>query len=368
MDPRATKLAKILVEHSVKVKQGSKVIIDASDFTAVDLIHECYRLCLKKGAIVYLDIFGTNYEIGRADLGGFMKTFLTTSSKKQLSTPPAIMDKKIEWADKFIRIVAIHNKNFLTQVPPEKFALWNKSYYPTFEKMINKDWVLTYFPTFGMAQNAKMSLEEFSDFYYKASTIDYHKLGARIKKLQDILDKGSRVKITAKDTDLTLGIKGRLAAGAEAGKHNVPDGECFLGPEENVTSGYIAFEYPQSRMGNEVTGVRLEFKKGKITDFKADTGGKFLQLVLDDHPGNRRLGELGIGMNPMIKNYIKDILFDEKIAGTIHLAIGKAYEEERGGGKNKGSVHWDMIKDLRHKGSLVTVDGRPIIKDGKVLV
>ena len=348
--------------------KDSNVIIDASDFAAGDLIHECYRLCLEKGANVYLDICGTNYEIGRADVGGFMQTLLTTASDKQLSTPRAIMEAKINWADKFIRIVTIHNKNFLANVDPEKITLWSKNYYPTFEKMITKDWLLTYFPTHGMTQNAKMSLEEFTDFYYDACIVDYKKQGARIKKLQDVVDKGERVHIKAKGTDLTLGIKGRLAAGADSGRRNIPDGECFTGPEETVTEGYITFDYPQNRDGNEVTNIRFDFKKGEIVKFSADTGQKFLAKVLNDHPGNRRLGELGIGMNPKIKNYIKDILFDEKIMGTVHLALGKAYEEARGGGKNKGTTHWDMIKDLRHKGSLVTVDDKAVVAEGKVLV
>lgn len=368
MDPRATKLAKIIIDHSVKVTKGSNVIIDASDFSSYELVHECYRLSLEKGANVYLDIFGTNYEIGRADFGGFMNTYLKTATKKQLTTPREIMDAKINWGDKFIRIVSIHNKNFLSKANKENLRLFSSNYYPTFEKMINKDWLLTYFPTYGMAQNANMGLEEFKDFYYKASIVDYKKQGERIKKLQDIIDKGSEVHIVAKDTDLKLGIKGRFAAGAISGTHNIPDGECFTGPEEDKTEGYITYEYPQNRDGNEVSGIRLEFEKGKIVNFHADTGKKFLQSVLDDHEGNRRLGELGIGMNSNIKNYMKDILFDEKIMGTVHLAIGKAYDSKRGGGKNKGTTHWDMIKDLRHKGSLVTVDGKPIIKDGKVLV
>lgn len=368
MDPRATKLAKIIVDHSVKVTKGSNVVIDVSDLTSQELAHECYRLSLERGANVYLDVMGTNFEIGRADAGGFMQTYLKTASPKQLKVPREIMEAKINWGQKFIRIVSIHNKNFLAKAKTENLRLMSSTYYPTFEKMINKDWLLTYFPTIGLAQNANMSLEEFTDFYYKASIVDYKKQGARIKKLQDILDAGSTVKIVAQGTDLTLGIKGRLAAGAISGTHNIPDGECYTGPEEDKTEGYITFEYPQNRDGNEVTGIRFEYKGGKIVNFHADTGKKFLQSVLDDHEGNRRLGELGIGMNPNITKYIKDILFDEKIMGTVHFAIGKAYDDKRGGGKNQGTTHWDMIKELRHKGSLVTVDGKPIIKDGKVLV
>ncbi len=280
MDPRATKLATIIVNHSVKVAKDSKVIIDASDFSSADLVHECYRLCIEKGAQVYLDVCGTNYEIGRADVGGLFTTFINTASKKQLTTPPALMEAKIAWADKFIRIVSIHNKSFTSQTDPKKLQLWSKTYYPIFEKMINKDWLLTYFPTIGQAQNAHMSLEEFTDFYYKAAIVDYKKQGARIKKLQDIIDVGKVVKIVAKDTNLTLGINGRFAAGAESGTHNLPDGECFTGPEENVTEGYITFELPQNTSGNEASGIRFEFKGGKIIRYSAATGEKFLTSIL----------------------------------------------------------------------------------------
>jgi aminopeptidase len=368
MNTRATKLAEVLVNHSVKVKEGHKVIIDASDFTAIDLVHECYRLCLEKGAIPYLDIFGTNYQIGRADVGGLMNTFLKKASQQQLTTPPEIMNYKMEWADKFIRIVTIHNRNFLTNEDNDAITTWRKTYYPTFEKMINKDWVLTYFPTIGTAQNANMSLNEFTDFYYDACLVDYTALGQRIKALQDIVDAGSTVHITGKGIDLQLGIKGRLAAGADAGTHNVPDGECFTGPEEDVTEGYVEFEYPQVNDGNEVTGIRLEFKEGKIVNFSAETNQDFLAKVLNDHEGNRRLGELGIGMNNQITKYIKDILFDEKIAGTVHFAIGKAYESERGGGKNPGTIHWDMIKDLRHTGSQLKIDDQVVMQDGVLTI
>ncbi|EKE00399.1 MAG: hypothetical protein ACD_22C00030G0003 [uncultured bacterium] len=368
MATREQKLAQILVEHSVNVTKGSNVVIDMSDFTAKDLALECYKLCIKKGANVYLDVFGTNYQIGRADLGGFYNEFIKLSSKNQLTTSPKVMEAKIDWGDKFIRIVSIHNRNFLSRVNQDNIGLWRKTYYPTFEKMINKDWVLTYFPTAGTAQNAKMSLEEFTDYYYKACIVDYKAQSKQIKKVQDILDKGKVVRIVAKDTDLTLGINGRLAAGADTGKHNVPDGECFIGPEEDKTNGYITFEYPQNYDGSEVDGVRFEFKNGEIVNYTASQNKKFLDKIFSEDPCNRRLGELGIGMNPMIKNYIKDILFDEKIYGTIHLAIGKSYDYVRGGGKNKGSVHWDMIKDLRHKGSVVTVDGVVLIRDGKFLI
>lgn len=369
MDPRVTKLAELLVNHSVKVTKGSNVIIDSSDYTAIDLIRECYRIALEKGANVYVDIAGDfTYSLMRGDTGGLMKTFLDTAGAKQLNAEPPFMQAKLDWMDKIIRITSIHNRRFLANTDPKKMSAYQGAFNETFHKMTKKDWVLTYYPTYGTAQNAGMSLEEFTDYYYQACNIDYAKLDKRIKKLEKILDKGKRVRIVAEGTDLVLGIKGRLAAGGDSGKHNVPDGECFLGPEETVTEGHITFEYPQVYNGNEVGGIRLEYKGGKIVKWSAESNQSFLDSIFKQHEDNRRLGELGIGMNENIKNYIKDILFDEKIMGTVHMAIGQAYDYKRGGGKNGGTVHWDMIKDLRHKGSLVTVDDKPIIKDGKVLV
>lgn len=368
MDVRATQLAEILVDHSIKVQPGDKVIIDVSDFSAQDLTHECYRLCLERGAIVHLDVFGTNFEIGRADYGDLYRTFLTTANEQQLTTKPEIMEFKIDWADKFIRISDIHNVNFLGETDPRLAAKWQRTFDPVFRKMINKGWVLTSFPTQGTAQNAGMSLQQFIDFYYQASIVDYEKRSKWIKKLQDILDAGKMVTITGDGIDLALDINGRLAAGADDGTHNVPDGECFLGPVEDQTEGYIEFEYPQVRGGREVSGVRLEFKGGEVVKYSADKGGDYLRVLFDDHPGNRRLGELGIGMNKQITKYIKNILFDEKIAGTVHFALGHSYDDERGGGKNDGTIHWDMIKDLRHKGSALKVDDRVVIRDGELLV
>lgn len=368
MDPRATQLAEIIVNHSVRVEKDSKVVIDASDFSSLDLIKECYRLSLEKGAEVYLDILGTNFSIGRADYGGLFETFLETATPEQLQTPPELMQAKLDWGDKFIRIVSIHNRSYLAGANAKKLAQWRNTYYPVFETMINKDWLLTYWPTVGTAQNANMSLQQFTDYYFRAAIIDYAEQGKEIKKLTDILDAGETVEITGDGIDLQLGIKDRLFAGAISGTHNIPDGEAFAGPEEDKTEGYVEFEYPQIRDGNEVSGIRLEFEQGEIVNYSAETNQEFLDEVFSDHEGNRRLGELGIGMNRGITSYIKDILFDEKIYGTVHFAVGKSYEYERGGGKNPGTIHWDMIKDLRHQGSELKVDGKVIFRDGKLVV
>lgn len=368
MDTRVTKLAETIVNYSLKIKKDDNVVIDASDFSSIDLIKETYRLSLEIGANPYLDIFGTNYQIGRADFGGLFEMFLNKADGKVLDIVPELMDKKLEWGDKFIRIVSIHNRNFLSSTDSDKVNRWRRSYYPTFEKMIKKPWLLTYYPTVGTAQNAGMSLESFTDFYFEACNVDYEEQGNGIKKLSDILDAAQTVHIKGDGIDLKLGVDGRLFAGAISGTHNIPDGECYTGPEEDKTEGYVEFEYPQVIDGNEVSGIKLKFKEGKIVEYSAEVNEEYLTKVLNDHEGNKRLGELGIGMNTGITKYIKDILFDEKIYGTVHFAIGMSYDEERGGGKNEGSIHWDMIKDLRHPGSAIMADEKVIFRDGEFVI
>lgn len=364
MDPRATQLAHVLVDHAVQVQRGENVLITSSDFTAMELLQECQRLCLERGATPELDVGSIQSQLGRSDLGGFFRTFLLKASDEQLDELPPLSLAKIDWADKFIRISSTHNTHFLSTIDPSRLTRWEATVAPLMEKMTSKDWVLTKFPTAGSAQHAGMSLEEFTDFFYAACNVDYAAQGRYIQALQDILDNGKRVRIIAEDTDLTLGVEGRLAAGAVSGRHNIPDGECFVGPEEHVTEGHVLLDYPQLIHGNEIRGMRLEFSKGEIVRYSADVGGDYLRHLLESHPGNRRLGELGFGMNENIQKYINNTLFDEKIAGTFHIALGRSYGYERGGGKNGGTIHWDVVKDLRTPGSLVTVDGNEVFRDG----
>jgi len=369
MDPRATKLAKIIIDYSLKIKKDDRVVLSISDLQNLDLAKECYRISLEKGAFVYLDVMGMNYEIGRADFGGFTEIFFNSAFEKVMDTPPAMLKAKIDWGNKFIRITSINNPKFLSAINPDRVQKWAKTYYPTFEEMINKDWLLTYFPTVGMAQNANMSLDQLIDFYYEAAIVDYVAMGKKQQKLQEVLDKGKQVRITGKGIDMKFGINGRLASAYDhVGTRNIPDGEIWVGPEEDITEGYVEFDWPQIYNGFEVAGIRLEYKKGRVLHFSSENNQNFFDKTLNDHVGNRCLGELGIGTNFNIKNQMKDILFDEKIGGTVHMALGKAYEEERGGGKNKGTIHWDMIKDLRHEGSKIEIDGVVIQKNGEFLL
>jgi len=368
MDPRATQLADVLLHHSLDLQSGDKLVLSASDLWAMDLLQECYRMAIEDGAHVELDVMGLQMDRGRSDTGGFLHTFLSKAQDHQLSRLSEVAFKKAEWGEKFLSIINIHDDAFLGEVEPRRIGLWRTARKPLIDTIIDKTWVLTDFPTKQLADRAGMNIEDFTNFYYAACLIDYAAEALRLQALQDVLDVGKRVRIIAPGTDLTLGIDGRLAAGTNVGKRNVPDGECFLGPEETITEGTVTFELPQSYDGNEVTGIVLQFAQGKIVSASAQKGEKYLLHMLDDHEGNRRLCELGIGMNRSITRYIQNILFDEKIAGTVHMALGQAYKEERGGGKNQGTIHWDLVKDLRVLGTTVSVDDRVIIRDGEVLV
>ncbi len=368
MDPRATRLASVLIDHSLKVASGDKVVLAASDLTALEILQECYRLCLERGAFVELDIMGLQLSRGRCDAGKFVRLFLEHANDEQLIRVSEISKAKITWGNKFLFVVSVHDDLFLSGIDNTRLGKWQAANFVLLEGLLNQQWVLTQFPTAAMAKNAGMTLEQCIDFYYDACLIDYPEEAKRLQRLQDVLDAGKRVRVIGPRTDLTLGIDGRLAAGTNLGNRNVPDGECFVGPQEDVTEGEIFYELPQVRDGNIVSGIHLKFEKGGITDFSAEEGEDFLRTVLNAHPGNRRFGELGIGMNRAVTQYMKATLFDEKIAGTVHMALGRSYNEERGGGKNTGSIHWDLVKDLRFPGTLVTVDDRPIIKDGNLLV
>lgn len=366
MDPRATRLAHTLLHHSLQLKAGDKLIIAASDLHALELLQECYRLGIEAGALVELDIMGMQMERGRSSTGGFLHTLLAKGNDEQITYVSPITQAKVDWADKFLFIMTVHDDLFLSDIDPKRAAMWRAARFPTTKKVMGRSWVLTQFPTHNLAERAGMPYEKFIDFFYDACLVDYHEEAKRLQKLQDILDAGTEVHIVGPGTDLRLGIEGRLAAGVENGRYNVPDGECFLAPLETQVNGVVTFELPQMREGNVASGIRLEFKDGRIEKATAEEGQDFLLRVLDDHPGNRRLGELGIGMNRMITKYIQNILFDEKIEGTVHMAIGQAYPHERGGGKNEGSTHWDLIKDLRMPGTFVKVDDRVIMQDGEL--
>ena len=232
-------------------------------------------------------------------------------------------------------------------------------------------WALTLFPTHAYASEAGMSLSEYEDFYYSAclATDDdpvtaWERQAGEVNRLAEWVSGTEEVHITAPGTDIKLGVAGRKWIPC-SGHHNMPDGEFFTGPVEDSVEGEVSFSVPATYGGREVSGVRFRFEAGKVVDATAERGEEFLIEMLDSDDGARRLGELGIGTNYGIANGTKEILLDEKIGGTVHMAVGASYPET--GGDNSSAVHWDMVCDLR-QGGAITVDGKELQRDGQFVV
>src|SRR3972149_9496304 len=351
-EPRTVNLADILVNYSLKVKKGERVLINSSSELAKPLVLEVYRKVLEAGGHPSVNIAFEEMS----------NIFYNIATKEQLLDFPKAKFFEAKSVDCVVNIRASVNKRALSNIDSKKIAGRSKVLKSISEVIVNeKRWVLCNFPTNALAQETDMSLEEYEDFLYGATNINWDKVKKEEMKLKKVLDKGKIVRIVGRDTDLIISIKGRKAIPCY-GERNMPDGEVFLSPIENSAEGEIYYDLPAIYQGKEVLGIRLRFKQGKVVDASAEKNEKFLIAMLDTDKGARYLGELGIGTNYGIKHFSKDILFDEKIGGTVHLAVGRSYKDA--GGKNESAIHWDMIKDLR-AGGAIYVDGRMIQKDGK---
>ncbi|HAG51090.1 MAG: hypothetical protein A2X87_08485 [Deltaproteobacteria bacterium GWC2_42_51] len=360
-DPRTTKLAGILINYSLKVKKGERVLINSSSELAKPLVLEVYKKVLEAGAHPIVNIVFEEIS----------NIFYNMATKEQLLDFPKIKLFEARNVDCILNIRAAINKKALSNIDSKKVAERSRVLKPISEAIVNeKRWVLCNFPTNAMAQETDMSLDEYEDFLYGATNINWEKVKKQEMKLKEVLDKGKVVRIVGKDTDLTIGIRGRKAIPCY-GERNMPDGEVFLSPVEDTAEGHIYYDLPAIYQGKEVLGIRLIFKKGKVIEASAEKNEAFLISMLDTDKGARYLGEVGIGTNYGIKHFSKDILFDEKIGGTVHVAVGRSYKDA--GGKNDSAIHWDMIKDLRPapeglnqgNGGAIYVDGKLIQRNGR---
>ena len=356
-DPRNTKLAKVLVNHSISVKSGEKIHIIAYSYKGLPLAKECYKLCIKKEAHVHLEVrpHGLSYF------------FFKHASTKQITKKPDIALFNAKWADKFIRIGADVNDRELASIDPKKILLRSKAAEPIKNIILKKPWILTDYPTNSMAQTAGMSLDELEDFYFNSCLQDWDAIDKQLTDLKKIMDQGEQIEIIGDRTHLKMSIKGRLAKTCSA-QFNIPDGEVYLAPLKKTVEGHIYFEFPSLRQGKEVQNVEITFKQGKVVKATASKNQDFLKAALETDKGAKYLGEFSFGANYGITRPMLNTLFDEKIGGTIHMALGSAYTEKQGGGTNKSALHWDLVKDTRKPGSIVSIDGQPVLKDGKLLV
>jgi len=365
-DQRADALSQILVRYSTKVKKGETVVIQSSS-TAEPLVQSIYEEVLRAGG----------FPIVQLSPEGAAAAFYELASDEQLEWIPPTAVWAVEQADVRIAVLGDANTRDLSQVDPKKQAKAQKARKELMETSMTRSasgeyrWALTLFPTHAYASEAGMSLSAYEDFYYNACLATdpepvtaWQRQSDLVRRLAEWIGGKEEVHIKAPGTDITLGVAGRKWVPC-VGDRNMPDGEFFTGPVEDAVDGEISFSFPAVYGGREVSGVKLRFESGKVVDASAERGEAFLHEMLDTDDGARRLGELGIGTNYGITTGTREILLDEKIGGTVHMAIGMSYPET--GGENSSAVHWDMVCDLRQGGS-ITVDGEELQKDGEFLV
>jgi aminopeptidase len=365
-DQRVDALARILVGYSTKVAKGDVCVIQ-SPTTAEPLVQAVFEEVLRAGGLPILQL----------STEGGAPAFYELAGDEQLDWVPPTVEWAAENADVRIAIMAEANSRELSRADPKKQSRVQKARRPIMETTMRRAaagqyrWSLTLFPTHSYAAEAGMSLAQYEDFYYAACLATdedpvtaWQRQSDDVRRWAEWVDGKEEVRVQAPGTDVTLGVAGRRWIPC-VGEHNMPDGEFFTGPVEDSVNGEVAFSLPATFAGREISGVRFRFEGGRIVDATAERGEDFLLEMLDTDDGARRLGELGIGTNYAISAGTKEILLDEKIGGTVHMAIGMSYPET--GGSNESAVHWDLVCDLRRGGS-ITVDGTELQRDGQFVV
>lgn len=365
-DPRIEKLADVLVNYSVAVRPGDKVWING-DSLAEPLLKAVYAKVLQAGAHPFLMV----------SLPGTSELLFRYASDEQLQHVPQPLALLMETYDVRIAIRGTDNTKALSNVDPARMVLQNRALAGLMKTFMERTasgefrWVGVLFPTNAYAQDAEMGLSEYEDFVYGACLPDmddpvgyWRRFSARQQKIVDWLRGKEWVHVVGPETDLRLSIAGRVFENCD-GRMNMPDGEIFTGPVEDSVEGHVYFSYPAIHQGREVTGVRLWFEGGRVVKATAEKNEDFLLRMLDTDEGARRVGEFAIGTNERITRFTRQILFDEKIGGSFHLALGASYPET--GGKNESAIHWDMICDLRDGGE-IWVDDELLYRNGRFVI
>jgi aminopeptidase len=352
-DPRVKELAGVLVNYSTRVKKGDVVLISASGFEAAPLVQELYILCLERGA-AYVE-----YEFNLPEIN---RHFFNMATKGQLAYFPEHRLAFMKKATVYIAISAGENSMVMAKANQSNMISWSKVVRPIIDERVKHTrWVITRYPTQGAAQEAKMSLEEYEDYLFSACCIDWSVESKKQERLKRLMDRACKVRITADDTDLSFSIKGMPGIKCD-GRYNIPDGEVFTAPVRDSVEGYITYNCPTVYQGKEFNNIRLEFSSGKIVRASSPGMDKELNSILNTDEGARFIGEFAIGVNPGITEPMRNILFDEKIFGSIHFTPGQCYDECDNG--NRSAVHWDMIKILKNGGE-IWFDDQAIQRNGQ---
>ena len=362
-DPRVERLANILVDHSAQIKPGDRVAIEATT-AAEPLVRALYAAILERGGLPYPLLDLTDQD----------EILFTVAKDEQLDATPPFRKLAYDQFESRIRIHSATNPRALSGVDPARQRRRQKSLAPIMEAQMRRGadrsfkWVTTLFPTEGFAAEAGMSIRNFENFVYRACHADeadpiafWKKVETNQRMIIDRIEGHDQVILRGPNVDLTLSIKGRKFLNG-AGVNNMPDGEIYTGPVEDSVNGWVRFSYPAIYNSVMVEGVELTFTNGRVAKAKADKNQLFLLEMCESDPGARYLGEFAIGTNYEIDHFSRNILFDEKLGGTFHMALGSGYPET--GSKNKSMIHWDMICGMKEDSEIV-VDGEVIYKNGK---
>jgi aminopeptidase len=354
-DERFDKLAKLLVEYSIRLKRNETVLIEAFDIPD-EMTTALIRAARNAGGVPFAQVY--HARVNRA--------LALEASDRQLNIVASHELARMKKMNAYIAMRGSHNITELADIPPDKMQLIGKKMRSVQDQRVKRTkWVVLRWPTPSMAQLAGMSTEAFEDFFFDVCTLDYRKLQPGMKALKGLMEKTDRVQIKGPGTDLNFSIKG-IPAVICGGDRNIPDGEVFTAPVKDSVEGQLNFNAPSIYQGTAFDGIQLSFKRGKIVEASSNETKK-LNKILDSDAGARYIGEFSLGFNPRVFQPMRDILFDEKIAGSFHFTPGQAYEEADNG--NRSQVHWDMVSIQRpdYGGGEIYFDGKLIRKNGEFL-
>jgi aminopeptidase len=354
-DARFDRLATLLVEYSIRLKRDEKVLIESFDVPD-EMTIALLRAVRKAGGIAFV-------QIQRAQVN---RALALDATEGQLNLAAGHELARMKKMDAYIALRGSNNVTELSDVPVQQMKLLTKKMRPVIDQRVKKTkWVVLRWPTPSMAQLAGMSTEAFEDFYFDVCTLDYRRLQPGMKALKALLEKTDRVEIKGPETDLRFSIKG-ISAVICGGDRNIPDGEVFTCPVRDSVEGHVSFNAPTIYQGTSFDRIRLDFRRGKVVEATSNEPKK-LNDILNSDAGARYIGEFSLAFNPRILQPMRDILFDEKIAGSFHFTPGQAYEEADNG--NRSQVHWDMVSIQRpeYGGGEIYFDGKLIRRDGEFL-
>ena len=365
-DPRVARLGELIVSYSLELEEGKILRVDVPP-VAAPLAIELYRAALRAGGHPYANV----------ELEQLPEILVKKGNDAQLEFLSPIAAAEIEFVDAIVTVWAESNTRALSRVPPDRhqrlIASSRRLAKRRWERIAAGElrWCGVVFPTAAHAQDAEMSLDEYEQFVFRACHVEgtedpvthWNGVSEELHRRADVLGEAREIRIVGPDTDLRLGVEGRRWQAAD-GRYNMPDGEVYTSPLEAATEGEIRFTFPALFRGREVEDIRLRFEGGKVVAAEAARGLEFLEALLEVDEGARRLGEVAFGLNYEIDRFTNNTLFDEKIGGTMHVALGSAFEEL--GGRNTSALHWDLVCDLRSDGE-VYADGELVWRAGRFL-